>query len=84
MVHLGKIIWLLAAAIICTPAVLFGGTLDLMSVQKEFQHSLVDVIFNVQYDKKGEVPQAVGLFCARCSDFHYNNLEQVLSLRYAR
>jgi len=79
MVHLGKIIWLLAAAIICTPAVLFGGTLDLMSVQKEFQHSLVDVIFNVQYDKKGEVPQAVGLFCARCSDFHYNNLEQVLA-----
>ena len=51
---------------------------DLRNLQKSLQNSLVDVVYELQYDDQGKVGETIGLFCAACNEFHDADLEKLL------
>ena len=53
--------------------------LELTGVVKSYKNSIADVAFTLQYDKKGEVPSTVGIYCGACSAFHDSNLSSLLA-----
>ncbi len=53
--------------------------LELAGVVKSYKNSIADVAFTLQYDKRGEVPSSVGIYCGACSTFHDSNLSTLLA-----
>jgi len=63
-----------------------GGTLgaqlpDIKKLEKTLDGELVEVVYDLQYDKFGNPPAAVGIYCAACSVFHDQDLGRLLENR---
>ncbi len=58
-----------------------ASALDLPQIQKRYQNSIVDVLFKLKYDERGECSSALGIYCNSCKDFHCNDPEQLLADR---
>ncbi|MBO5721978.1 MAG: hypothetical protein J6S19_02580 [Lentisphaeria bacterium] len=53
--------------------------MNLRKAEKLLNESLVDVVLDLQYDEKGDVASAMGLFCSACARIHYSNLGDLLA-----
>ncbi len=48
---------------------------------RQLQGGIVDVVYKLQYDKRGDVPGSIGVYCPGCDTFHDNNLAPFLADR---
>jgi len=53
--------------------------MDLSKAESILRSSCVDVVYQLQYDEKGNVPDIFGLFCSSCSDLHDSDLTPLLA-----
>ena len=57
---------------------LTAADVDLKKADALLSKSVVDVIYKLQYDERGDAPNALGLYCGACNDLHDSDLEGLL------